>query len=340
MDNPDPACQYSGHVAILIVSYKCAFAVRSCIESLCALKYASFEIHVIENGGREHYADLKASLSDLMHFEGRAPAGAENVQDRHCGVLKHRNNRVFLSAAASNLGFAGGVNAMLRAIEDSDWSAVWILNPDTRVDPNSLSALMKYASDSGAAIVGSRLIHEDSRKVQLYGGHWRPWIARGLALGLGSAAEAAADVTAIERQLDFVSGASMLVSRAYISRIGLMDEGYFLYYEEVDWCFRRGDFRLGYAHDSIVFHDNGLTTGASMSKKTMSPLSVYLDERNKLIFSRKYFPRRYPFTVLICLLLTAQYLRARAFSNFVIALRGWWAGVRGQRGQPTKLRPV
>jgi N-acetylglucosaminyl-diphospho-decaprenol L-rhamnosyltransferase len=168
----------------------------------------------------------------------------------------------------------------------------------------------------------------------MYGGHWRAWIARGLALGLGSPADLEPNVELVERQLDFVSGAAMLVSRAYIEHVGLMDEGYFLYSEEVDWCFRRRHFRLGYCHASIVYHDHGVTTGASMSRRTMSPLTVYLEERNKLILVRKFYPGQFPATALICLLLTSQYLTAGAVRNFFVALRGWWAGVRGQQGAP------
>jgi GT2 family glycosyltransferase len=321
-------------VAVAIVSYNCADAVQACVQSLEKLEYSSFSIHVLENAGDKAYAHLREALSGVVVFDGSGPQHTPSGIHVETGAVIGRVVPVAIYNSPRNTGFAGGVNTILRAIEPEHWDAVWILNPDTQVDPRSLAALVEYSRTDGASVVGSRLIHRGTGRIQMYGGHWRAWIARGLALGLGSPPDLEPNVAQVEQQLDFVSGAAMLVSRAYIEHVGLMDEGYFLYSEEVDWCFRRRHFRLGYCHASIVYHDHGVTTGASMSRKTMSPLTVYLDERNKLRLVRKFYPRQFPATALICLLLTLQYLTAGAFRNFFIALRGWWAGVRGQQGAP------
>ena len=62
--------------------------------------------------------------------------------------------------------------------------------------------------------------------------------------------------------MDYVVGASMLVRRAFLETAGLMDEGYFLYYEELDWAFRLPPgMRLGYAPASVIYHHEGGTTG-------------------------------------------------------------------------------
>src|SRR5690606_19980013 len=120
--------------------------------------------------------------------------------------------------------------------------------------------------------------------------------------------------------------------------IGEMDERYFLYHEEVDWCLRRGAARLGYGHDSIVYHKHGATMGSSSDRKRRSRLSVYLEERNKLLLTRRFYPAIYPVVVLTTLVLTAQYLRAGAFANFRTALAGWSAGLRGETGAPRWYR--
>ena len=134
--------------------------------------------------------------------------------------------------------------------------------------------------------------------------------------------------------MDYVSGASMYVPRRYIEAVGPLDERYFLYNEEVDWCFRRGRYRLGYAHDAIVYHTHGATMGSSHDKKQRSPLSVFLDERNKLLFTRRFFPRDIRSSSLTTLILTGQYLASGAFSNFFYALAGWGAGLTGRSGRP------
>jgi N-acetylglucosaminyl-diphospho-decaprenol L-rhamnosyltransferase len=325
-------CAWS--IAIAVVSYNCADAVRSCVESLAKLEYASFSIHILENAGGEAYTQLREALTGIVAFQDARPSHTISVLDVTTGVVIGRDVQIAVYKSSRNTGFAGGVNSIIRSIEHCEWNAVWILNPDTRVRPDALATLVEYSKTTGASVVGSRLIHEGTGHIQMYGGHWRAWMARGLALGLGLPADLEPDIASVERQLDFVSGAAMLVSRVYIEQVGLMDEGYFLYFEEVDWCLRRRAFRLGYCHASIVYHDHGVTTGASMSRRTMSPLTIYLDERNKLILVRKFYPRRFPATALICLLLTSQYLMSGAVRSFFFALRGWWAGVRGQQGAP------
>jgi GT2 family glycosyltransferase len=246
---------------------------------------------------------------------------------------------VFLHEARGNLGYAGGVNAALsRLADDPDWQAVWILNPDTKLDRNALAAALARLQAGGYGIVGSRLVLEATRRIHLYGGRWRTLLARGFNIGLGAPGDAAADVDDIERQMTYVCGAAMLVSRRFIEEIGLMDDRYFLYCEEVDWCLRRGRYRLGYAHDSIVYHGHGTTTGATGRHGKRSELSVYLGERNKLLLTKRFYRHLYPLVLISSLLLTSLYLAHRSIPNFRAALAGWLAGVRGEEGIPPRFR--
>jgi GT2 family glycosyltransferase len=93
---------------------------------------------------------------------------------------------------------------------------------------------------------------------------------------------------AVERELAYVMGASMLVSAAFIRTVGLMQEDYFLYYEEADWAARgRGQFDLGYAPRSQVFHKSGANSS------TLLPLyTAALYYRNRLRFVRRFLPDR------------------------------------------------
>ncbi|KAF0112947.1 MAG: family 2 glycosyl transferase [Rhodospirillaceae bacterium] len=134
--------------------------------------------------------------------------------------------------------------------------------------------------------------------------------------------------------MNYVNGAAMFVIRPFIEQVGLMDESYFLYCEEVDWCLRRGAWRLGYAHESLVHHAHGATMGSNRDRRHRSRLSVYLDERNKLLLTRRFWPALYPLVVVVTLLLTMQYAKAGAWANFRTALAGWYAGIGGQRGKP------
>jgi len=163
-------------------------------------------------------------------------------------------------------------------------------------------------------------------------------MARGLNLGLGAPGDASPDIAEIERQMNYVCGSAMLVARSFIEDVGPMNDRYFLYCEEVDWCLRRRHHRLGYAHDSIVYHGHGTTTGATGRHGRRSELSVYLGERNKLLLTKRFYWPIYPLVMISTLLLTGQYLAQCSVRNFRAALAGWAAGLRGEEGIPPRFR--
>ncbi len=239
--------------------------------------------------------------------------------------------------ASGNLGYAGGINVSLGQLDPNDtWSALWILNPDTEPHPEALTALIARARE-GYGVVGSRLIFKSTQRVQCYGGYWRPTMASARNIGMNAPQDAMPDIAALERKMDYINGASLFATRACVDSIGLLDERYFLYCEEIDWVFRRGAHRLGYAHDSIVYHAHGATIGSNKNRRMRSALSVYLDERNRHLFTRRFFPARYPLVAVTTLLFTLQYVRAGAIRNFFVALSGWFAGVRGEEGLPKRF---
>jgi GT2 family glycosyltransferase len=330
----------SQHVAIVIVGYRCAEEIRRCLETLAASTHGEFEVHVCENAGAEAFEALADKLTRSSVVSGFKTVAARSaaVAETRVAKLRPGGQAIALHRARANLGYAGGINAALESLEASGaWSAVWVLNPDTEVDPAALGALVAYAREGRYGIIGSRLVLVETGRIQLYGGRWRSWMARGFNIGLGAPADAEPDVAAIEQEMDYVSGAAMFVTRRYIDAIGRLDERYFLYCEEVDWCLRRGGFRLGYAHGSIVYHRHGATIGSSHDRRHESPLAVYLEHRNKLLLTRRFFPGRYPVAVVLTPVLASQYLLAGAFVNFSYALAGWLAGLRQHDGVPTWL---
>jgi len=141
--------------------------------------------------------------------------------------------------------------------------------------------------------------------------------------------------------MDSPTGPSMYVTRTCIERTGLMDESFFLYWEEVDWAVRaKPACGVGYAHKSVVPHVMGTTTGSAGSRAKRSAFSVYLGHRNQLRFVRRHYPRWYPWTVLVTLARSGEYLVAGSTSNFVAAVRGVIAGLRGETGRPDDLFPL
>jgi N-acetylglucosaminyl-diphospho-decaprenol L-rhamnosyltransferase len=333
-------CVDDGTVTIIaIVGFRNPPDIRACISALANSTEKKFVICVCENGGLASYQALVEALKDLVHFESITPGPADSrISDACFGKLKSAGPAIRIFCASKNLGYAGGVNLIVSQLDPAEsWSALWVLNPDTEPDANALAALIERASTGLFDVIGSRLVSKSSRRVQAYGSRWRPLLARGLNIGRNASFEAMPDIGYIQRTMNYVSGASLFATREFIESVGLMDERYFLYCEEVDWCLRGNRRRLGYAHDSIVYHTYGTTIGSHTDHKKRSKLSVYLDHRNGLLLTRRFFPAIYPIVIATNFLFTLRYLMVGATDNFSIAMRGWLAGLRGEEGQPKQF---
>lgn len=299
------------HVVICIVGFRNPDDIVACLAELARSTYADFEIVVCENGG-------EAAFEALLRLVPPRLASGQAVK-----IIK----------ATSNLGYAGGINLCMAGAGETD--AWWILNPDTQPAPSALERLCARLSKNDCEAVGCT-VHYPSGRVESRGGHWNPWLARAASIdhGLALSAPPAADA---ERRVNYLSGASMLVGRAFVERVGTMREDYFLYGEEVEWCLRavaRGA-RLGLAADAEVLHQQGTTTGSVSQVSRRGRMPVYLDERNKLLITRDCFPWMLPITASGALvMLFLRFARRGAWAQLGYALEGWLNGVRNQRGKP------
>lgn len=258
-------------IHIILVNWNGWRDTVECIASLEGLEYPRVEIVVVDNGSTND------SVRELR---------------RHCP-----DHTLLLSER--NRGFAGGTNLGIRYAMRQGADYLWILNNDTVVEPESLDALLERMRESGrTGICGSRLVYLDQPDVlqALGGGTYNRWLGITRYIGEGAPARMKVDAGEIERQLAYVSGASMLVSRRFIEEVGLMNEEYFLYYEELDWMERaEGRFELGFAPDSIVYHKEGASIKANtLQRNRKSKLADYYQLRNRIRFTRNYHPFMLP----------------------------------------------
>jgi N-acetylglucosaminyl-diphospho-decaprenol L-rhamnosyltransferase len=301
------------HVAICIVDYNNADEVLACIGSLGATKYRDFEVVVCENGSAASFESLGARLST-----------ASDVQVIH---------------APSNPGYAGGVNRCIAATGQAD--AWWVLNPDARPEPQTLGALVDRLKRGDAEAVGGPICYPDG-SLQAAGGRWRGAIARVVSLGKGTDAAAPLNAAAIEAEINFIHGASMLVSRRFLELVGPMREDYFLYCEEVEWGVRavRRGVKLGFEPVARVLHNQGSTTGSADDMRHRPWLPTYLDERNKMLLVKDTRPIQLVTAAPAALVLLAlRYGRLNTLRSLRHAVSGWWAGLLGERDKPRALRP-
>lgn len=285
----------------------------SCLESLFRQTSVSYRVVVCDNAstdGSIAYIEGWAQGNLPSGFRVAPPAGVAHhpvprpisyvVYDRReaeAGGRKDCDPEMVLIQTGSNLGFAGGNNVGIRyALQHLDAQYFWLLNNDTFADPAALSALVSRADTSiDIGIVGSTLRYFDRPEcVQAYGGAtFSPILSRSRPIGEGESFRlmSAREAAELERRMGYVIGASMLVTRPFVEQIGLMQEDYFLYYEELDWAVRakrhRGiAFKLGYAPGSIVYHK----VGASAGSKTRSLASLQYLHRNELRFMKRFYP--------------------------------------------------
>jgi N-acetylglucosaminyl-diphospho-decaprenol L-rhamnosyltransferase len=335
-------------VVVVIVSFRRTEDIVTCLASLQRGSFAAFEVVVVENGGATAFDRLKATLSKTYCAEAAANLGPAPVANpKYAGKTLSRYDRVvfpggqsvLLIDAGDNLGYAGAINLALSCLsKEQHWRGVWILNPDTQPQDSALQILVSYAENGGFGLVGCRIVDSVSKTIQMRGGaRWLRLIGRSTSIGYGEPANSPADTAKIERRLQWISGATTYATRKFIESVGPMNEKYFLYCEDVDWSLRRGQFRLGYAHDAVVVHVGGTTTGSSHILGSRSNLAVYLTERNKLMLTRDHFPLTYPLTVLASCATLIEYLLRGNWRVFVAGWRGWRAGLRGETGRPEHL---
>jgi len=334
-------------IPIIIVSYCNPEDVGDCLSALTKLEAApTFDIFVCENGGRSAFEALVASLADTngpcdhdgatIYVDLPTP---QFVQVQHLR-LRRRDARVIVSEATENLGYAGAVNAWIRALRALPaWQAVWVLNPDTHPEPRALVELVAASVSQGKGMLGSRIVYYDRRHiVAMRGLRWRRALATTKAVDRNSLAALGSAHELTKTKLTAPSGVSIYATRQCLDYIGLMDEQYFLYFEDLDWGYRaQKTCGVGYAHRSVVPHKGGTTIGSAASHSKVSALSVYLDFRNRVNFVRQHYPSWMLWTLLILLARSLEYGLVGAFGNMRMALKGLKAGIRGETGRPDRL---
>ena len=206
----------------------------------------------------------------------------DNASSRDCGIIKELYPEVILIKSEVNLGFAGGNNL---AIKQATGDYILLLNNDTIVEPGFLEPLLEtFVKHPEAGIVSPKIVFYYSDNLVQYAGT-NPISAvtcRGETIGYMQKNDARFDV---ERETHLSHGACMMVSREALNKVGLMDENYFMFYEEYDYCerVRQAGFKIFYNGHSSILHKQSISIGKN------SPIKSYYMTRNRLYFSRKNF---------------------------------------------------
>lgn len=260
-------------VTIVLVNYARAQDTIACLETLALLEGCDFEVVLVDNGSPD------TSAADLARWLGCAP---DRPSDWLTVALDRGHAyRLRFVPHPENTGFAGGCNIGMRlALDNLRCTHIWLLNNDTLVEEGSLSALLARCSDgSGIAMCGSTLVyHSPPGTLQGCGGRFDLNAGRGRPIAALAPVGELPDQAQVEREMDYVIGASMLVTVDLVRKVGLMDERYFLYFEELDWALRARaqGFRLGWAPASVVIHKEGAAIGTSMRARPSAMATYFM----------------------------------------------------------------
>jgi N-acetylglucosaminyl-diphospho-decaprenol L-rhamnosyltransferase len=245
-------------LAILIVSHNAAADLERCLDSLLhAPPRVSHELVVIDNASRD---------GSVQAVKARAP-------------------RVRLIPLPSNFGFAGGNNAGFRQTQSE---LVLLLNSDTVVPSGAIDRLVQQLRLlPGASVAGPRLVNARGEAELSFGRMMSPLAElRQKFLTRPGGQARIEEMTSREQEADWVSGACLLVRRADAESAGLLDERYFMYGEDVDFCaaIRARGGRVYFTPSAEVVHLGGRSWGADRQASN----TAYA--RSQLAFYQKHHP--------------------------------------------------
>src|SRR5579872_314519 len=334
-------------VTVILVNWNGWKDTIECLESVLRLNYPYFRVIVCDNASGDssldHIAawangDLSAECSSpaLLHLTSppiSKPVAYLRLNPGEFINLSQRSEKLILVQTGANLGFAGGNNVGLRlALTAGDSEFAWLLNNDTVVDPDALTHLARrMAEKPNAGMCGSTLLYYNVPDcVQVLGGStYSRWLARIRQIGMGSNIRELPQPEEVEAEMQYVAGASMLLRRELIEDIGLLDERYFLYFEEIDLAVRaREHYTLAYAQESRVYHKEGAAIGTSTrGARRPSALAQHYACRNRILFTRTYYPARLAPVVVATLVSALARLLAGHVEEFHASLRGLKSGL-------------
>ena len=244
-------------VAAVVLAWNRLSDTLKCLESLAAAKTPGLEVILVDNASREPVASA--------------------VRERFPNV------RVIVNA--ENLGYAGGNNVGLRHALALEADYVFVLNNDAVVAPDAIDELVRLLEhDTAVAAVGARVMQYEVPD-RMYGAvgtlAYNPRLIHLEGLH-------ADDLEPFSRPRDgdFIPGCSILFRRAALEHVGLFDERFFAYHEDVDWCTRAWEagWRVSYLPTAVVRHRGAIYYGTS----PVADYRYYFYGRNAVLYARKH----------------------------------------------------
>jgi len=290
-------------VVAVVLTYGRPAGAIACVRSLLLSTHAPFEIVVVDNGSRP------AAVAELEE-ELRSLAGVELVR------------------VSPNRGYTGGVNAAFAHALGTRAEYVWLLADDVRVDTLAMAALVAALRAEARAGVAAALtmLASDPTRIWFAGG----LVARDL---LGRARHRGQGEIDTARwapgPVDFANGSSLFARREVIERVGGMDDDYFTYWEDADWCARAAEagWRTWFVPGARVWHDVTPDSGDRLDRAR-----IY-DARNRMLWLKRHRAHALVPALLATLAALPWWTLTGRGHEAMLQWRGVLAFLRGRRGR-------
>jgi GT2 family glycosyltransferase len=265
---------HSPSVAIIVVNWNGYEFTKACMVSLSKVLYPNFKVILVDNASTD-------------------------VQDKN---LKDNFKEVIYLQNTENLGFTGGNNRGIKYAIENNFEYIMLLNNDTEVEADFLDMLIDKISilPQVGAIQPKMLFMHDKSRIWNAGGIYFSLLGWPKTIGENVKDKARYNKP---KEVDWITGCCFLVKASVVKRVGMLNERYFIYFEDVDWSFRikSSGYKLYYEPAAVIYHHAGMSNKRKSKGKEgyLSPFVHYLNIRNNIWLLKQHVPPYLYFSVFI-----------------------------------------
>lgn len=241
-------------VLVVILNWRQPEVTVACVEAVRKMDGTAVDILLIDNGSGDDSAD----------------------------ILEKTLLGITIVTIPENLGFAGGCNVGLRYALEEGYKFTLLVNNDAFPEVDMLSKLLAEMKDDVGLVSPKVLYHPERAYISFGGGRQHPLL---LELRDEAAGKLDGPDWEVTKEVDYLWGTCWLVNLAALEKVGLLDERFFMYYEDLDWSirFKQAGYRLLWVGKARLYHQESRSTGG-----TDSPLRRYYLARSSVLFFRRH----------------------------------------------------